>query len=192
LGEARKKYGDDVAKEDIFYYVYGFLHSPEYRSKFAADLKLMLPRLPLVDSADDFWAFSKAGRKLAELHLNYEHQPAPEGVKAEYRTANPSYRVEKMKLAKDETEVVYNGDITVTNIPPEAAEYVVNGRSPLGWIVDRYQIRVHKDSGIVNDPNDWCDEHGDPKYILNLLLSVITVSVETMKIVKSLPNVDFG
>lgn len=193
LKAARDKYKtNSITKEDIFYYVYGILHSEDYRIQFAADLKKMLPRLPLVDSTADFKAFSIAGRKLADLHLNYENRPAPKGVIVEGDNRS-NYHVTKMRFpSKDNTsEIIYNSQITVKNIPTEAYEYVVNGRSAIGWIMERYQVKTDKDSGIINDPNDWAIEHNQPRYILDLLLSIITVSVETMKIVKGLPKLKF-
>lgn len=192
LHEAREKYRTNaITKEDIFYYVYGFLHSEEYRKQFAADLKKMLPRLPLVENAVDFKAFSEAGRKLADLHLNYEKRPKPEQVIVE-RNAD-DYIVEKMKFKskQDKSVIIYNNHITIKNIPLEAYDYVVNGRSAIEWIIERYQVKIDKASHIKNDPNDWAKEHNDPTYILDLLLSVITVSLETMKIVKGLPKVEF-
>lgn len=192
LQEAREKYRTNaITKEDIFYYVYGFLHSEEYRKQFAADLKKMLPRLPLVENAVDFKAFSEAGRKLADLHLNYEKRPKPEQVIVE-RNAD-DYIVEKMKFKskQDKSIIIYNNHITIKNIPLEAYDYVVNGRSAIEWIMERYQVKIDKASQIKNDPNDWAKEHNDPTYILDLLLSVITVSLETMKIVKGLPKVEF-
>ena len=192
LQEAREKYRTNaITKEDIFYYVYGFLHSEDYRKQFAADLKKMLPRLPLVDNAVDFKAFSEAGRKLADLHLNYEKRPKPEQVIVE-RNAD-DYIVEKMKFKskQDKSVIIYNNHITIKNIPLEAYDYVVNGRSAIEWIMERYQVKIDKASEIKNDPNDWAKEHNDPTYILDLLLSVITVSIETMKIVKDLPKVKF-
>ena len=192
LHEAREKYRTNaITKEDIFYYVYGFLHSEEYRKQFAADLKKMLPRLPLVENAVDFKAFSEAGRKLADLHLNYEKRPKPEQVIVERKADD--YIVEKMKFKskQDKSIIIYNNHITIKNIPLEAYDYVVNGRSAIEWIMERYQVKIDKASQIKNDPNDWAKEHNDPTYILDLLLSVITVSLETMKIVKGLPKVEF-
>lgn len=192
LQEAREKYRTNaITKEDIFYYVYGFLHSEDYRKQFAADLKKMLPRLPLVENAVDFKAFSEAGRKLAELHLNYEKRPKPEQVIVERKADD--YIVEKMKFKskQDKSVIIYNNHITIKNIPLEAYDYVVNGRSAIEWIMERYQVKIDKASQIMNDPNDWAKEHNDPTYILDLLLSVITVSLETMKIVKGLPKVEF-
>ncbi len=211
LERARKQYGVSkgaITKEDIFYYVYGFLHSPEYRTMFANDLKKMLPRLPLVEDVKDFWAFSKAGRKLAELHINYESVPPAAGVvvvhhplsitdtmKAldEQELKYVDYHVEKMRFpAKNQKDsILYNSRITIENIPEKAYEYVVNGKSAIEWIMERYQITTHKESGIRNNPNDWAAEVGNPRYILDLLLSIINVSVQTVEIVEGLPGVKF-
>lgn len=202
LSTARKQYEYKVTKEDIFYYVYGILHSPDYRTTFAADLKKSLPRLPLVENPDDFWAFSRAGRGLAELHLNYETvEPyrkcqvvyAPLTTKGE----GMNYRVEKMRFAKkdsktaDKSIIHYNAGITIESIPAEAYEYIINGKSAIEWIMERYAVTIDKKSGITNDPNDWAKEHGDEKYILNLLLRIINVSVQTVRIVKGLPKLKF-
>lgn len=199
LSTARKQYGSRVTKEDIFYYVYGILHAPDYRTTFAADLKKSLPRLPLVESPDDFWAFSRAGRDLAELHLGYERvKPYAE---CRIRLASSmrgddtvDYRVEKMRFGKadgktaDKSVIHYNAGITIESIPLEAYDYVVNGKSAIEWVMERYAVKTDPASQITNDPNDWCREHDDPKYIYNLLLRLITVSLETMKIVRTLPK----
>lgn len=192
LERAQKQYGKNVNKEDIFYYVYGFLHSPEYREMFANDLKKMLPRLPLVEDVRDFWAFSKAGRKLAELHINYETVPAFKGVKVTGANSD-FFTVEKMRFPKkDQKDIIhFNSKITISNIPEKAYQYVVNGKSAIEWIMERYQITKHKESGITNDPNDWAKEVGNPRYILDLLLSIINVSVQTVEIVEGLPKVKF-
>lgn len=194
LERCRENYGPKVTKEDIFYYVYGLLHSPDYRRTFAADLKKMLPRLPLVEKPADFWSFSKVGRALAELHLNYEIQLACSDVKVKGAKSG-KFRVEKMRFGKtaagatDKSVIEYNQWIRLSNIPLEAYNYVINGRSAIEWIMERYQIKTDKASGIINDPNDWAEGHGKPRYILDLLLSVITVSVETVRIVNGLPGV---
>lgn len=195
LSEARKKYGNTVSKEDIFYYIYGYLHSQDYRDAFANDLRLSLPRIGFVDSKEDFDAFVYAGRRLADLHLNYEHAEKCGSVKIdtdvpmEVPLSDESLlRVTKMKLIPDERKLVYNQHVTIGDIPEDAFRYIVNGRSALGWIVDQYQYSVDKESGIVNDPN----EYAGPKYIFDLVLSIITVSVETMRIVDNLPKMDFG
>lgn len=200
LSTARKQYGSRVTKEDIFYYVYGILHAPDYRTTFAADLKKSLPRLPLVESPDDFWAFSRAGRSLAELHLGYEHVEPYAGCRTIYspltnRGDEISYLIDdKMRFGKldsktaDKRIIHYNAGITIENIPLEAYDYVVNGKSAIEWVMERYAVKTDPASLITNDPNDWCREHNDPKYIYNLLLRIITVSLETMKIVRSLPK----
>jgi predicted helicase len=190
---AKQQYGKSVTKEDIFYYVYGFLHSKEYRETFANDLKKMLPRLPLVEEVMDFWAFSKAGRQLAGLHLNYETvAPSPE-VTVTFDEGS-TYTVNKMRFPKKDQKdtIYYNSKITLKNIPAKAYEYVVNGKSAIEWIMGRYQVSTHKESGINNDPNDWAKEVENPRYILELLLSIINVSVQTVDIVNALPKLDFG
>lgn len=191
LNQAQQKYGPRVTKEDIFYYVYGILHSKSYVEKFADDLKMQLPRLPLVTEPQKFWDFSKAGRKLADLHLNYESVPAHPDVVVEGDIGD--YAVTKMRYPKKgETDtILYNDFIRVTNIPIKAYEYVVNGKSAIDWIMERYQVKTDKDSGITNNPNDWGKEHEKPRYILDLLLSVINVSCQTVDIVNSLPEVDW-
>lgn len=200
LSTARKQYGSRVTREDIFYYVYGILHAPDYRTTFAADLKKSLPRLPLVESPDDFWAFSRAGRSLAELHLGYEHVEPYAGCRTIYspltnRGDEISYLIDdKMRFGKldsktaDKRIIHYNAGITIENIPLEAYDYVVNGKSAIEWVMERYAVKTDPASRIENNPNDWCREHDDPKYIYNLLLRIITVSLETMKIVRSLPK----
>ncbi len=186
LGLTRERYGHKVTKEDIFYYVYGFLHSPEYRDRYSSDLKKMIPRLPLVEKPADFWAFSKAGRELAELHINYESvEPYP--LNEEGKVAN--LKVEKMRYPskKDKTTIIYNSSLALTGIPTRAHEYVVNGRSALDWLMDRYEVKVHTDSKIKNDPNDWSAEQKNPRYIVDLIKRIVTVSLKTMDIIDSLP-----
>lgn len=192
LERCRESYGPKVTKEGIFYYVYGLLHSPDYRKAFAADLKKMLPRIPLVEKPADFWAFSKAGRALADLHLNYETQPACGEVVVE-GAEQDNFHVEKMRFPdkKDKSVIEFNPWIKLTNIPLEAYGYVVNGRSAIEWVMERYQIKTDKASGITNDPNDWAQEHGKPRYILDLLLSVISVSMQTLSTIKTLPKLPF-
>ncbi|MDR3204699.1 MAG: helicase, partial [Deltaproteobacteria bacterium] len=172
-------------------YVYGFLHSEDYRTTFSDDLKKSLPRLPLVDQADDFWAFSQAGRDLAELHLNYETAPLYSGVTVTGAESG-NFLVDKIRfINNNRTAIQYNRAIRITGIPLKAYQYVVNGRSAIEWILDRYQVKVDKGSGLINDPNDWAYERKNPRYVLDLLLSVITVSLETLKIVDSLPRLNF-
>ncbi len=202
LATFRGVYGPNVSKEDIFYYVYGVLHSPEYRTRFAADLKKMLPRIPLTREAKDFKAFSEAGRTLAEWHLNYETVepwPVKEHSAALELDPDEHYRVQKMVFARptadqkaagqkwDKSRIIYNSHITLSDIPLAAYDYVVNGKPAIEWIIERYQVTRDKDSGIVNDPNDWCREHNQPRYIIDLVKRIVRVSIETMKIVRSLP-----
>ena len=182
-----------ITKEDLFYYVYGLLHSPDYRERFADNLGKELPRIPRVKMAADFWAFSKAGRSLGDLHINYEKALIYEGAKVAHTGNARNYRVEKMRYGndKDRTTLHYNDTITVTGIPLDAYEYVVNGKPALDWVVERQCVKTDKASGIVNDANDWAIETMEnPKYPLELFLRVITVSLETMKIVKALPKLD--
>jgi predicted helicase len=191
--------GETVDKEDLFYYIYGLLHSTDYRERYADNLAKELPRIPCVKTATDFWAFSKAGRALAELHLNYETVPMYAGAKIDTggkKLVDADYRVEKMKVPKtgkekDLTRLIYNSRITVSGIPPEAYDYVVNGKPALDWVIERQCVKTDKDSGIVNDANDWAIETmHNPRYPLELFLRVVTVSLETMKIVRSLPPLD--
>ncbi|HAT3992465.1 helicase [Elizabethkingia anophelis] len=208
LTRATKQYGNTVSKEDIFYYVYGILHSPDYRETFANDLKKMLPRIPLVEEPRDFWKFSKAGRALAELHLNYESIEPYKGVMVLYNTIpqekleqgsqgkelEADYKVQKMRFPKKEEKnsIIYNSQITIDNIPEKAYKYVVNGKSAIEWIMEKYQITIDAKSGLTNNPNDWAEETGNPKYILNLLLSIINVSVQTVDIVEDLPKLNLN
>ena len=190
--------GASISKEDLFYYIYGLLHSTEYKERYADNLSKELPRIPAVKKFDDFMAFSTAGRKLADLHLNYETvEPYPvniEGGALLLSTFMDSdYRVTQMKFASkaDKSTVVYNHKITMKDIPLEAYEYVVNGKPALEWVMERQAITTHKDSGIVNDANLWATETmGDAAYPLKLFQRVITVSLETMKIVKALPKLE--
>lgn len=189
--------GEQINKEDVFYYVYGLLHSPDYRERYADNLNKELPRIPRVKIAADFWAFSQAGRKLAELHLNYETvEPYPLSIESSGKLTDADYRVEKMKYGKtgkdkDLTTLHYNDKITLTGIPLEAYDYIVNGKPALDWVVERQGVRTDKDSGIVNDANDWALETmGNPRYPLELFQHMVTVSLVTMKLVHSLPQLD--
>jgi predicted helicase len=187
--------GEQIIKEDVFYYVYGLLHSPDYRERYADNLSKELPRIPCMETAAGFWAFSTAGRKLADLHVNYERveQYALQMVGGGLVLKDADYRVEKMRYGKDKdrTTLIYNDKITLKGIPLEAYEYVVNGKPALDWVVERQCVKTDKDSGIVNDANDWAVETmNNPRYPLELFQRVVTVSLETMKIVKSLPHLD--
>lgn len=187
--------GEKITKEDVFYYVYGLLHSPDYRERYADNLAKELPRIPCAKTAADFWAFSKAGRKLADLHINYETvEKYPLQIEGGgLLLTDADYRVEKMRYSKDKdrTTLIYNGKITLTGIPLEAYEYVVNGKPALDWVVERQCVKTDKDSGIVNDANDWAvDTMNNPRYPMELFQRVVTVSLETMTIVRSLPRLD--
>ncbi len=196
--------GETITKEDLFYYIYGLLHSPGYRSRYADNLGKELPRIPAVKTFADFRAFSQAGRDLAHWHLNYETVAMYPGVNVDSGKSalnSPSdYRVVKMRFAKtrdpqtnksvpDKTTVIYNERITIRDIPLEAYGYVVNGKPALEWVMERQSVTTDKASGIVNDANQWATETmGNPKYPLELFLRVVTVSLETMKIVNGLPE----
>lgn len=233
LKEVRNRFGGTkaITKEHIFYYVYGLLHSKQYRERFVDDLKKSLPRIPIVDNVQDFMAFYKAGKTLADLHLNYEqgiNTPATEQGAGTYSELSAQaqrtlgvivtgdidiwqdewteetyqyFAVEKMRFAKvrdengkliaDKTRIIYNSHITIENIPLKAYEYIVNGKSAIEWIIERYAVTIDKASQIKNDPNAWSREHEQLRYILDLLLSVIMLSCQTVDIVNTLPKLNF-
>ena len=194
LQRAREMYGPKTTKEDVFYYVYGLLHSPEYRMRFASDLTKMLPRIPFVEEVPIFQKIMRTGRKLAELHLNYENAPSWPDLLVKGDMNN--LRVVKMRFGKegkeeDKRTIWLNDSLRVENIPLQTYEYIVNGKSALEWLMERYAVTTDKASGIVNDANAWGLEHDNPRYILNLLCSIVTVSMETLKLVSELPKQDF-
>jgi predicted helicase len=180
LQQFREFYQDQsISKWEIFYYVYAILHHPEYRRKYAANLKRELPRIPTLTS---FKEISQIGEKLAQIHVNYENQKEY-CLKMIENPDIPVYlRVEKMKLSKDKTQIVYNEYLTLTGIPPEVWEYKLGNKSALDWIIDQYQIKTDKRSGIMNDPNRLDDE----MYIIKLIKKIVTVSIETVKLVAEL------
>jgi predicted helicase len=188
--------GKGISKEDLFYYVYGLLHSSDYRARYADTLRKELPRIPRVKDYAAFAAFSAAGRRLSEIHVHFDNQPIYEGVTVNSGNQGlmpEDYRVTQMSFGKgkDKTVLHYNDKITLTGIPLEAYDYVVNGKPALDWVVERQCVKTDKDSSIENDANDWAIETMDnPRYPLELFQRVITVSLETMKIVKSLPALD--
>ena len=234
LKEVRNRFGGSraITKEHIFYYVYGLLHSKQYRERFADDLKKSLPRIPIVDNVQDFMAFYKAGKELADLHLNYEQEINEQstgkdgdysfyanivmlahrslGVKVigdiniwQNEWTDETYQyfaVEKMRFAKvhdengklvaDKTRIIYNSHITIENIPLKAYKYIVNGKSAIDWIMERYAVTIDKASQIKNDPNDWSREHNQPRYVLDLLLSIILLSNRTVDIINTLPKLN--
>ena len=199
LTRYQEAFGGDVTKDAIFAHIYALLHSEQYRTTFAAELKRQLPRIPLPSSSADFWAFAEAGQKLLDLHINYENaEPYPLKETAQGDAeALGFYRVQKMKWggkarSADKSQLVYNANITLNGIPDEAHQYLLGSRSGLEWLIDRYQVKTDKNSGIVNDPNDWAEEQGDSRYILDLVKRITTVSVETVRLTRSLPQLELG
>ena len=202
LAEYRSNYGDEsITKDDIFYYVYGVLHSPLYVERYQNNLRRELPRIPM---APDFWAFCTAGIQLSELHLQYETceeyplrvvppvmgERDPEHLKLTSRRMNfvdeNGKRVRNSEPPSAKHTIRVNDHISLTGIPPEAHDYVVNGRTPLEWMLDRYYIKTDKESGIVHDPNDWFAEVGDD--IVSKLQRITWMSIETAKVIKTLPT----
>ena len=183
LAEFRTHYGDDtITKWDIFHYNYGLLHHPAYREKYQMNLKRDLPHIPF---AEDFWGFATAGAALADLHVNYESAPKYDGLKyIETKGMALDWDVEKMRLSKDKTQLKYNDFLTLDGIPAEVYDYRLGNRSALEWVVDQYRVKTDKRSGIVNDPN----RADEPRYIVDLIHRVITVSLKTVEIVKGLPS----
>jgi predicted helicase len=181
-----------IKKNDIFYYVYGILHSESYKETFTQNLKKEMPRIPLLETIEEFQLFSKAGRDLAKLHVGYESVKPYKGIEIT-GAERENFTVEKMKFLdkNDKSTIVYNRYIMIKGIPSDAYKYIVNGNSAIEWIMDRYQVTINSKTQIRNDPNDWAKEHNEPQYILDLLLKVITVSLETVKIVAGLSKVKF-
>ena len=197
LAQFRRQYQDEsISKWDIFHYVYALLHHPGYRERYQANLKRDLPHVPLAPQSSDFWAFAKAGARLADIHVGYEEMPAYPLTLVETPGQLLNWRVEKMKLSKDKKSIRYNDFLTLEGIPEKAFSYRLGNRSALEWVLDQYRVKVDKRSGIVNDPNrvpGKFDSHTtvqqDEQYIVKLLQKVITVSLETVEIVESLPAV---
>lgn len=199
LTRYQSAFGKTVTKDDIFSSIYALLHSPDYRQAYSSELKRQLPRIPLPDTAEDFGAFASTGRDLLALHIGYESvEPYP--LVEEHTTGDETsveyYRVEKLRWAgkprtPDRSRIVYNHNVTLTGIPDEAHEYVLGSRSALEWLIDRYQVKTDKSSGIENDPNDWARENDDRRYLVNLIKRVTTVSVETQRILEELPRLTF-
>ena len=182
LDKSGSQYEDEsITRQDIFHYVYAVLHHPGYRDRYAGNLRQEVSRIPF---APTFWEFAKAGARLAELHVNYENQPQFELGRVEKPGEKLNWRVQKMRLSEDKNLLVYNEFLTLKGIPPEVYEYRLGNRSALEWVVDQYQVKSHERSGITNDPN----RRDDPQYILRLIGEVITVSLETVRIVRALPS----
>jgi len=184
LAQFLNQYQDDsITKWDIFCYVYAVLHHPQYREKYAANLKRELPRIPF---APEFREIADVGKRLIDLHINYEQQPKYPLTFIETEGEQLDWRVEKMKLSKDKTQIIYNHFLTLAGIPLEAFEYKLGNKSALHWIIDQYQFKTDKRSGIVNDPN----RTDEPDYIVSLIQRVVTISLETVKIIKSFSELD--
>ncbi|MBC7460853.1 MAG: damage-inducible protein, partial [Thermoleophilia bacterium] len=200
VAEYQRELGADITADDIFDYVYGLLCSPDYRTRFAADLSKMLRRIPRVADRQTFDAFAAAGRELADLHVDYEQvEPYPLEEIATGRSSDPweHFRVTKLRFGKagkevDRGTIIFNANVTLSGIPEEAYRYQLGPRSAIEWIMDRYQVRTDKASGIVNDPNDWSREVDDPRYVIDLLKRIVTVSLKTNRIVEALPALDVG
>ena len=194
LGTFRNHYKDDaITKDDIFDYVYGVLHAPNYREQFANDLYKMIPRIPF---APDFYAFAEAGAVLASLHLNYETcerypdlkvEPIKPSLLWEEKPEHFLLRKQPMKYQdKNKKDVlIINEHVQIENIPTEAHRYVVNGQTPLKWFIDRYKIKQDKKSGIINDPNGWFE---DPRDLITAIERIVYVSVESTKVIEDLPS----
>ena len=201
LAQFREHYGTPyISEDDLFYYTYGVLHSRQWREKFADDLTKTAARIPMAATADEFRAFAEAGRELADLHVNYETvepYPLEESHGPGWDPDAPDvYRVEKMAYAgparyPDRTAIVCNAHITLSGIPEQAHKYRLGTRSALDWLIDRYQVKTDGKSGITNDPNDWATEHGQPRYIIDLVKRVTAVSMRTVDIVNALPFLRF-
>ena len=186
LQQFHDHYGDTtLTKWDVFYYVYGLLHHPGYREKFADNLKRELPRIPF---ALDFQAFMSAGKRLARLHLGYEDLEPYDLQWIESDAAPLSYRVERMKLSKDKTALMVNDSLTLAGIPRDVFAYRLGNRSALEWVIDQYRVKTDKRSGIRSDPNRLDDE----EYIVRLVGQVVRVSLETVSIVRGLPEESGG
>jgi predicted helicase len=193
----KSKYNENISKDDIFYYVYGILHNREYATAFKDDLQIYLPRIPLVDSLVDFTTYVKAGRELAELHLNYENiQPLEalkvEGILSDLKVTKMKFPIKPGTNIRDTSRIIFNEFVNIANIPDKAYNYLLSGGSAIDHIMNHYQIKTDKKSGICQDPNEWCDEINNPRYILDLLLSIITLSVKTIEIVDRLPHLDLS
>ena len=183
LSEFRTHYSDDtITKWDIFHYTYGLLHHPDYREKYQMNLKRDLPHVPF---AEDFWRFAKAGAALADLHVNYESAPKYDQLsQRETPGVQVNWNVEKMKFSKDKTQLIYNDFLTLDGIPAAVYDYRLGTRSALEWVVDQYRVKVDRRSGIENNPN----RETEPRYIVDLIKRVITVSLKTVEIVENLPE----
>ena len=199
----RDALGSDITGDDIFHFVYGKLHDPAYRTKYAADLKKMLPHIETPSSRAEFDKFAAAGQELMDLHVGYESvEPWPLDIQVKGDESDrETWRVLKMRWAKrkdpetgknvnDVTKLIYNKRVTIAGIPAEADGHMLGSRSAVAWLIDRYQVKKDKASGIINDPNDWADEVGNPRYIVDLIGRVVRVAMETVRIVDGLVDIE--
>lgn len=182
-----KYHNQSISKHDIFYYIYGIFHHQDYVSKYAVNLKKELPRIPFIK---DFQTYSDAGKRLANLHIGYEQQDEylldiDENDQLDLQSSlRDLYHVKKMRLSKDRKSILYNDILTLRGIPEEVFDYRLGHYSALEWVIDQYRVKEDKRSGIMNDPN----REDDPEYIIRLIQKVITVSLETVGIIKNLPE----
>lgn len=186
LSKFREIYGNKVQKEDIFYYLYAVMQSKKYIELYGDNLSKEMPRIPMLDK---FPEYVRIGRELADLHVHYERPVDPQTIGVEIRIDKPDFTVEKMRFKKDgktvlKDTIIFNDYIQISNIPTQAYEYVINGKSAIEWLMERYAVTVDKASGIVDDPN----QYGDEQYVFNLLLSIIYVSMKTQELVDSMPE----
>jgi predicted helicase len=194
LNRYRAKLGKTITKDEIFFYIYGILHSTEYLNTYSSNLSKELPRIPFPASEKNFYSFSQAGRQLADLHTGYESlEPFGDLQIIGEPKSSAALKVSKMRFNKidkavDRTKIIYNSGLAIGNIPEEAYRYAVGTRSAIEWVMDRYQVTEDKKTGIKNDVNDWSTEHGDDKYIFSLLQRIITCSMKTNEIVSALPR----
>jgi len=204
LDRFRSKCGSEIDDDALFAYTYGILHSPEYRREFAINLKKEAPRIPLPQDRESFDAFAAAGERLLDLHINYE-SVNPYALEEIWRDDAPTddyarFQIEKLEYAKcsvdgkralDRTQLICNPFLTLSGIPERAHDYMIGTRSGIDWLVDRYKITTNKASGIVNDPNLWVLERDDPRYIVDLVKRIVTVSLGTLDVVDALPELAF-
>ena len=186
LKKFRDMYGSKVTKEDIFYYIYAVLQSKAYIEAYGDNLSKEMPRIPMLDK---FPEYVRIGRELADLHINYERVVNPDDLGLDIQIEQEDYTVTKMAFKKTGKEVhkdtiIYNNYITISNIPERAYDYVVNGKSAIKWLLERYAVTIDKASGIKDDPNDYAGS----KYIFDLLISVISVSLKTLDLIDSMPE----
>jgi predicted helicase len=181
----QQHYDDEkITKWDIFYYVYAVLHHPEYRARYAANLRRELPRIPFIGKETKmFHAFAEIGHKLADLHVNYEDAAEYKLKRIENRDEPLNWRVEKMRLTKGKRGIIYNEFLTLDGIPPETFAYRLGNRSALEWVIDQYRASTDNRSGITNDPN----REDEPDYIVKLIGKIIMVSLETQEFIGDLP-----